>query len=122
MKAMDDRYRSGVNGELEAENYLKGLGMTCLERRYRAGDGEIDLIMQDGEVIAFVEVKNRPHSAPGQGLLAITPAKRRRMTHAAAAYLLQKDLFSRQIRFDALEITSGGVIYIPNAFQPLQWD
>ena len=70
-----NRYVKGLRGEKAAETYLTGLGMRCLARRYRAQDGEIDLIMDDGGMIVFVEVKSRPNSRAGTGLLAVTPAK-----------------------------------------------
>ena len=83
------RYDAGIQGEQEAENALTRQGMTLRTRRYRAEDGEIDLVMQDGETIVFVEVKARPQSRAGQGMLAVTPAKQRRICHAAMHYLLE---------------------------------
>ena len=77
------RYDAGIQGEQEAENALTRQGMTLRTRRYRAEDGEIDLVMQDGETIVFVEVKARPQSRAGQGMLAVTPAKQRRICHTA---------------------------------------
>ena len=56
------RYDAGIQGEQEAENALTRQGMTLRTRRYRAEDGEIDLVMQDGETIVFVEVKARPQT------------------------------------------------------------
>lgn len=108
------RYASGLSGEEQAERYLLQKGMICLDRRYRAEDGEIDLVMQDGAYIVFVEVKYRPGGLPGSGLAAITPAKQRRMLHAAQRYLLDHDLMEVQPRFDAVEITRGGILHIPN--------
>ena len=64
------RYDAGIQGEQEAENALTRQGMTLRTRRYRAEDGEIDLVMQDGNAIVFVEVKARPQSRAGQGMLA----------------------------------------------------
>ena len=60
------RYDAGIQGEQEAENALTRQGMTLRTRRYRAEDGEIDLVMQDGETIVFVEVKARPQSRAGR--------------------------------------------------------
>ena len=65
------RYDAGIQGEQEAENALTRQGMTLRTRRYRAEDGEIDLVMQDGETIVFVEVKARPQSRAGQGMPSI---------------------------------------------------
>lgn len=111
----------GLAGESAAERYLESLGMTCLARRYRGGDGEIDLVMEDGGVVVFVEVKARPAGTPGDGLRAVTGAKQRRLTHAAGFFLLEREWFSRQIRFDVVEISAQGLRHVPNAFQPTSW-
>ena len=113
---MKMQYNAGLSGEAAAEQYLCARGMRVLARRYRGQDGEIDLIMQDGEYIVFVEVKARPAAQKGQGLLAITPAKQARMKHAAQSYLVQQNELERPVRFDALEITRDGILHIPNAF------
>lgn len=110
------RYVAGVIGEQQAEAYLAEKGMSVLARRYRGGDGEIDLVMQDGETIVFVEVKARYAGRRGDGLLAVTPAKQRRMTHAALAFLVEREWLTRSVRFDVVEITAQGVLYVPNAF------
>ena len=47
----------GRQGEAMAEAYLCAQGMRTLARRYRGGDGELDLVMEDGEQVGFVEVK-----------------------------------------------------------------
>lgn len=110
------QYESGVKHEALAEQYLCRQGMKVLSRRYRAEDGELDLVMEDGETIVFVEVKARPDSRRGAGLLSVTPAKQRRMTHAALAYLLEMQWTERLVRFDVVEITRDGLLHIPNAF------
>lgn len=114
-------YAAGLGGEAQAKRYLCDHGMTCLARRYRGQDGEIDLIMQDGDLLVMVEVKYRPKGLPGDGLRAVTPAKQKRLAHAAQAFLLEKEWMSRSVRFDVVEITPGGIIHIPNAFTPAMW-
>ena len=116
---MSAAYDTGVRGEETAERYLTEKGMRCLERRHREKTGEIDLIMEDGDTLVFVEVKARYSSPrPGQGLLAVTPAKQRRIAKTAALYLMKHGELRRPVRFDAVEINRDGVLYIPNAFQP----
>lgn len=110
------QFETGIRGEYLAETYLCRKGMQCIARRFRAADGELDLIMEDGDVLVFVEVKNRPRAVAGSGLLAVTPAKQRRMTHAALSFLSQREYLERQIRFDVVEITRDGILHIPNAF------
>lgn len=112
------QYDAGILGESQAEAWLCGKGMTCIARRYRAQDGEIDLIMQDGACIVFVEVKARPSGRIGAGLMAVTSAKQRRMTHAALAFLVEKEWMDKQVRFDVVEISARGILHVPNAFIP----
>jgi len=118
---MGTQYQTGVSGEAYAEEYLAAIGMKLLARRYRAMDGEVDLIMEAEDTIVFVEVKSRPRGRRGDGLMAVTPAKQRRIVHAAGAFLMERDLFTRQIRFDVVELCSDGLYHVPNAFQPSAW-
>ena len=104
------RYDAGIQGEQDAEEALTRQGMTLRTRRYRAEDGEIDLVMQDGDAIVFVEVKARPQSRAGQGMLAGTPAKQRRICHAAMHYLLENDCMDVPARFDVVEVWADGKV------------
>ncbi len=113
---MKNQYKTGVTGEVQAEQYLCAQGMMVIARRYRGGDGEIDLIMQSGDTIVFVEVKSRPDSPAGSGLMAVTAAKQRRITHAAMTFLLEREWMERPVRFDVVEISRSGILHIPNAF------
>ena len=108
-------YAKGWMGEDAACAYLQNKGMILLSRRYRSLFGEIDLVMQDGETLVFVEVKARAKARPGTGLYAITPAKQKRMLKAAALYLAEHDCNS-PARFDAVEVTASGILHIPGAF------
>lgn len=116
------QHQVGVAGEEMAERYLNGqLGMSCLARRYRAQDGEIDLIMEDKGTVVFVEVKARPGGRAGSGFAAVGPDKQRRLAHAALNYLIEREWMARPVRFDVVEITSGGLRHVPNAFMPGAW-
>ena len=116
---MKATYETGVQGELMAEKYLTSLGMICLERRHREKPGEIDLIMEDGETLVFVEVKTRfSGNRSGQGLEAVNPAKQKRIAKSATIYLMKHGWLRRQIRFDVIEINARDILHIPNAFQP----
>ena len=59
----------GRQGEAMAEAYLCAQGMRTLARRYRGGDGELDLVMEDGEQVVFVEVKASGRDAAGVPLV-----------------------------------------------------
>ena len=118
---MTTHHAAGMAGESRCEAYLCGRGMTTLARRFRGADGEIDLIMEDGGTVVFVEVKARPGGARGSGLLAVTPAKQRRIAHAAMTFLMQREWTERSVRFDVVELTAAGILHVPNAFQPGAW-
>lgn len=115
------QFTKGLQGEKAAEDFLLASGMRCLERRYRREGGEIDLIMQDGETVVFVEVKSRPSGRSGDGLIAVTPAKRKRIIKAATVYLMEREDFTLPVRFDVVEITADGVKHVANAFQANGW-
>jgi putative endonuclease len=78
-------YRGGRTAERLAAAFLRLKGYRILARHYQAGGGEIDIVARRGDTVAFVEVKIRP--SLDEALLAITPAKRRRMAQAARAWL-----------------------------------
>lgn len=116
---MKQTYETGLEGESTAEAWLQEKrGMTTLERRFRSKHGEIDLVMEDGETIVFVEVKTRKTGAPGEGLLSVNVGKQRRIAQCATVYLMLHHMLNRAVRFDVIEIKPGNVTYIPNAFQP----
>ena len=114
-----EQYLKGVDGEALAKAYLCNQGMTCIAKRYRAQDGEIDLIMDDQGILVFVEVKYRPRGRSGDGLIAVTPSKQRRMMHAAMEYLANREDSSLGARFDVVEITADGVLHVADAFRCL---
>ena len=98
-------YEAGLRGEDLARAWLEARGMTFVEGRFRAGRGEIDLVMRDGETLVLVEVKYRPGGRAGDGLTA------------AAGYLAQREAGDVPVRFDVVEITADGVRHIPDAFR-----
>ncbi len=109
-----NRRDTGLLGEWRAARYLKRQGMRILERRFRGGRGEIDLIVRDGNETVFVEVKTRPHGALLEGARAVNREKRRHLRDAAAVYLSAHP--AGQTRFDVVEISAAGVRHIRNAF------
>ena len=115
MRKPASAYAKGIMGEDRACEYLQAKGMVLLKRRYRSLYGEIDLIMQDENTLVFVEVKTRERGHGGDGFLAITAAKQKRILQTAALYLAECGE-EKAVRFDAMEITQEGIIYMPYAF------
>ena len=79
-----------------------------LATRYRGGGGEIDLIVRRGRTIAFVEVKAR--ASLDDATLSLTPAKMRKVSRAAHAWLAQNPKsVDAVLRLDAIAVAPGRV-------------
>ncbi len=96
--------------------YVKKRGYRILDRRFRALDGEIDLICKDQDVIIFLEVKARPAARLGAGIEAVHADKRRRIRAAASVYIKRHKLQDVACRFDIIEFSRAGAVYMENAF------
>ena len=100
----DPRQRLGRLGEDAAADALVLAGYRILERSYRCRMGEIDLIVDRGELLIFVEVKTRRDASHGEPAEAVTPAKQRRIGRVAAHYLQRRRQEHRPCRFDVVEV------------------
>ena len=97
--------RTGEWGEAAAERALVAAGFKVLGRRVRAGRrGEIDLLMRDGEVLVFVEVKTRADESHGRPVESVGRDKRLQLSKAAVAYLKRLRSPPRHFRFDVVEV------------------
>ena len=81
------RNDSGTLAEALAADYLQSRGLRLIERNYRCRLGEIDLILADGPVLVFVEVRLRRTADFGGAAASITAVKRQRILRAARHYL-----------------------------------
>ena len=109
----------GTAVELEAEKFLQKKGLRKVTRNYLIKGGEIDLIMRDGEVLVFIEVRYRQSEAHGSGAETVTYQKQRRLRRAALHYL-QKHYGNREpdCRFDVISASGNPVVFewISDAF------
>jgi putative endonuclease len=100
--------RTGVRGETYAYWYLRRHGYVVVARNFtRPGvKGEIDIVGYDGPVLAFVEVKTRAATEPGQPKPeeAVNEDKRRHLVRMARQFLRARRLGSPSCRFDVLAI------------------
>ena len=69
----------GRYGEELAARHLTGAGMALLDRNWRCREGEIDLVLRDGDALVVCEVKTRTDEGHGSPHEAITPAKLERL-------------------------------------------
>lgn len=94
----------GRFGEGVAARHLVGEGMVLLDRNWRCDLGEVDLVLREGEVLVFCEVKTRRTAAYGHPLEAVTPAKGARLRRLAGRWLEEHDLRPRQVRIDLVGV------------------
>lgn len=117
----DGRKQLGSWGESLAASYLEGQGYQMLQRNWRCPRGEIDLVMQAGATLVFVEVKTRRGQAMGTPEEGLTPHKARKLLQLGLHYLYAHDLDEVDWRIDlvAVELDKYGKLlrcdHIPNA-------
>lgn len=93
----------GNIAEREAEQLLARAGLTLIERNYRHKTGEIDLIMQDGDSLVFVEVRSRKKDDHGSAQESVTPSKQQKIIRTAKLYLQEANLYNKVTsRFDVV--------------------
>lgn len=86
-----------------ARDYLLAQGFELLAENYAVRGGEIDLVLKDGAVTVFAEVRQRGSSRYGDAAASISPAKLARLRRAALHYLVKA--YGRDdvpVRFDAV--------------------
>lgn len=94
----------GADGERAAAAFLERQGYRILARNYRTRLGEIDLVAEDGQVLVFVEVKQRADDRFGGPGEAVTVTKQARIARLARQYLAGRRLPERPCRFDVVMI------------------
>ena len=88
----DNRKQLGGWGEGVAAHHLEAKGYEILERNWRTGQGEIDLVAKAGQVVVFVEVKTRRGKKVGLPEEGLTRRKADKLMLLARQYLAQHDL------------------------------
>jgi putative endonuclease len=111
----------GNKWEQLAESFLLNRGLKTLERNFNCRAGEIDLVMLDGQVLVFTEVRYRSSDSHGSGAESVTFAKQKRVVRAAQKFLqLRPHHPAQACRFDVVSIGNeeGRTLYnwIRNAF------
>jgi putative endonuclease len=113
---------TGFLGERLACDFLEQQGYAVLERNWRHGRHEIDIVARNDRFLVFVEVKTRSSDLYGQPAEAVKPGKRSKLIKAANAYV--EDLAQvLTLRFDIISVIlhpSGKpfIHHIPDAFYP----
>lgn len=98
----------GDAGEDAAEKFLKNSGFKILQRNWRQGRWEIDIIALEKDVLVFFEVKTRTHGGISSPIDAINVRKKNAMLKAITMYLTQYKLWSKACRIDILCLEWNG--------------
>ena len=106
----------GDIGENIAKEYLKSEGYRIIKANFKNAIGEIDIIAYDGEILVFIEVKNRKTSKFGLPREAVNFAKQNKIRLVATSYIKKYKLFDKACRFDVLEILDDEITLIKEAF------
>ena len=108
----------GAQAEQLAAQYLQRQGLKLVVQNYRSRFGEIDLIMQDGATVVFIEVRLRRNAGFGGAAASIDARKQKRIISTAQQYLAGLARVP-PCRFDAVlldDAHGGNMQWIKNAF------
>lgn len=112
----------GRQAEQLAYNFLVDRDLRPVARNFHSRGGEIDLIMLDGDCLAFVEVRYRASAAFAHASHTVDIHKQRKLIRTAAMFIARNNRFATcTMRFDvvAIEGSSGESIdWIKDAFRP----
>jgi len=103
--------------EQHAATFLENQGFEILERNYRAGRREIDIIARDKRTLVFVEVKSSGSKQFGHPAERVDNRKIGFLTQAAQQYLEKHDIGDLDLRFDVITFSDGRLEHFPNAFE-----
>lgn len=115
---MNDKAKTGKEGEQQAADYLQGKGYEILVRNYRHKHAEIDLIAKQGSFIVFVEVKTRSYSFYGEPEAFVDLKKAETVIFAAENYTYENK-YNGNIRFDIVSVKTGAapeIVHFEDAF------
>ena len=99
-----ERQAVGAYGERVAAKHLEAEGLVILERNWRCSDGELDLVLRDGDDIVFCEVKTRRGGRFGTPAEAVVHRKVLKLRHLANRYMRESGVRAREMRFDVIEV------------------
>ena len=115
---------TGVVGEQIAARWLIEQGYTIIDKNYRYGHNEIDIVAMEGGELVIVEVKTRTNTAFGSPEEAVNLEKRKILMRLANRYVRHHH-WQGNTRFDIVAITmkegEPQIKLIKNAFNILNY-
>jgi len=104
-------------------DFLSSRGHQILDRNWRAGHLEIDIVSQGPDGLHFVEVKTRRAPVTTSISDQVNPIKQKRISAAALRYLNVKHMYGNEVFFDVVSVTvdpeQTSVRYFPQAWIPM---
>lgn len=100
---MTNKMQTGVGGEDIAAEYLETKGYEIMERNFRYGKAEIDLIVKKKNWLVFVEVKTRASSAFGFPEEFVDRAQELNILYAAEYYQYKVN-WEGNVRYDIISV------------------
>ena len=115
--------RIGEAGEQMACDFLQSQGHQILDRNWRSGHLELDIISEAPDGVHFVEVKARTAPVTTTVLDQVNAVKQKRISAAAGQYLNKKHMEGKEVFFDIVSVLFDGeqtvVRYFPQAWIPM---
>lgn len=111
----------GKQGEQIAANYIEQKGYQIVERNYRFGRGEIDIIAEQENMLIFIEVKTKKFGDFGDPIQWINRRKQRQIGTVARGYLYEKKIDNRDCRFDVITLKWENGAYEINHIENAFW-
>jgi putative endonuclease len=105
------RKNFGDSAERVAAMHLEKNGYRIVARNVRTRYGEIDIVAEDADGVAFVEVKARRTRAHGAPEEALTPRKQLKLVQLADSFIAENEIFADKAwRIDlvAMELDAAG--------------
>lgn len=104
-------------------DFLESCGHIIMDRNWRGGHLEIDIVSEAPDGVHFVEVKARTAPSPAPLDKQVTKIKQKRICAAALQYLNTHSLQGREVFFDVVSVTFDGpqtmLKYYPQAWIPM---
>jgi putative endonuclease len=116
--SMSSTVERGSAAEARAVQLLVRKGYRIVERNFRCGSSELDVIARDGDVLVFVEVRSRADDAHGHAAETVDRRKQRQVAKVAMHYIGLRDPVFVKSRFDVVAITGDEELLIQDAFRP----
>src|SRR2546423_15546428 len=98
------RQEFGELGERIAERWLRRQGWRVVQRRFRSGHRDIDLVVERDGTVAFVEVKARRGAEFGGPVQAVDHRKRKQLERSAMVWIDRHGREAESYRFDVVGV------------------